>query len=112
MPNSWRTNPRVPVGGRRTRLRYIWAGLLLLACGGVLSKPQGGGESHFLYRCVEQCRGGLECISDICTRRCLVGESSCADLSSAAVCTDRSIEPGAVAVCDVGCESASDCAGL
>src|SRR6187397_468114 len=105
-------NPRARAKGRMARLRYVSAGLLLIACGGVLSKPQGGGESHFLERCVEDCSGGLECVADICTRGCLVGESSCSDLLPTAICTDQSIEPGAIAVCDVGCESASDCSGL
>jgi hypothetical protein len=102
-------NPRAKTKGR---MRYVLVGLLLIACGGVLSKPQGGGESHFLERCVDDCGGGLECVADVCTRGCLVGESSCTDLLPAAICTDQSIEPGAVAVCDVACSSAGDCAGL
>ncbi len=102
-------NRRVRAKGR---VRYVWVGLLLVACGGVVSKPQGGGESHFLERCVEDCSDGLECVAEVCTRGCLVGESSCADLEPTAVCTDQSIEPGAIAVCDIGCSSAGDCAGL
>jgi hypothetical protein len=85
----------------------LWLG----ACGGIVGKPTAGGESHFLRHCFEGC-GSLECVSDICTRSCLVDRSSCADLSSQARCTNTSIEPGEIAVCDLSCSQAADCAVL
>jgi hypothetical protein len=85
--------------------------LWLAACGGMLGKPTAGGESHFLRHCSEGC-GELDCVADICTRSCLVDESSCSDLSPRASCTNASVEPGAVAVCDLTCSRDLDCAGL
>lgn len=101
-------------GGRKL-LRGLRGGLvatLLVACGGSLGGAQTSGESHFLRRCDDSCLGGLSCIANVCTRSCLVGKSSCGDLASAATCTDQSIEPGAVAVCDQACTQTSDCAAL
>jgi hypothetical protein len=71
-----------------------------------------GGESHFLGYCDSDCRSGLSCISGVCTRSCLVEEPDCDDLHERAVCTNESIEPGNVAVCDVACDEAADCSGL
>jgi hypothetical protein len=92
--------------------RRTWSALLLVACGGVVGKPNSGGESHFLRHCQTTCAAGLECISGLCTRACLVGQDSCEDLASDASCTDRSIEPGAVAVCDLECASNRGCSAL
>lgn len=92
-------------------------GLLALAlaagCGGATSaSPVVGGETHFLRSCSASCGDGLACIGGICTRSCLVAEASCDDLASGATCTAASVEPGAVAVCDLGCASATDCSAL
>ena len=89
----------------------VMLGLWLAACGGMLGKPTVGGESHFLQRCSEGC-GELDCVADLCTRICLVDESSCSDLAPRATCTNASVEPGAVAVCDLTCGGDADCAGL
>jgi hypothetical protein len=97
---------------RRTKLRYALLAVVLAACGGVTTTPTEGSESHFLRECDEDCGKGLECVSGLCTRSCLIGRDSCADLASDAQCTDRSIEPGAVAVCDVGCQGDAACAKL
>jgi hypothetical protein len=86
--------------------------VFLGACGGVTNMPTVGGESHFLRECGDGCGAGLECISNVCTRSCLVGKEACDDLAVGAECTAASIEPGAVAVCDLACGSASDCARL
>src|SRR5690349_1946365 len=102
------------VVGRRgiVRWRHLMLGLWLAACGGALGQRTAGGESHFLRQCEDDCGPGLECVSGVCTRGCLVGEDECSDLDSEAECTDASIEPGALAVCDVSCSSAIDCANL
>jgi hypothetical protein len=41
-----------------------------------------------------------------------VGGSSCSTLGDGVTCTDESIEPGEVAVCDLACERDSDCGEL
>lgn len=82
------------------------------SCGGNTSSPRAGGESHFLNYCDAGCGPELSCVAGVCTRSCLVGQSSCADLATGAECTDRSIEPGAVAVCDLACTADRDCAAL
>ncbi len=92
-------------------------GLIALAlaagCGGATSAPPiVGGETHFLRSCSASCDDGLACIGGICTRSCLVAEAGCDDLASGATCTAASVEPGAVAVCDLGCASASACRAL
>ena len=97
---------------RRTKWRYAVLAFLLAACGGVTTTPKEGGESHFLRECGDDCGKGLSCVSGLCTRSCLVGRDSCVDLASDARCTDTSIEPGVVAVCDVGCQSDPDCSKL
>jgi hypothetical protein len=82
------------------------------ACGGTTQGPQVGSESHFLGYCSGTCRGGLECIAEICTRPCLTATSSCSDLALGAACTNQSVEPGQVAVCDLACNVADDCKAL
>ena len=93
---------------RQSTLLFVVA----VACGGVLDPPRTSGESHFLRQCQGSCADGLSCISNVCTRPCIIDQSSCAELAKAAICTDQSIEPGKVAVCDQACEGASDCVGL
>jgi hypothetical protein len=69
-----------------------------------------GGESHFLRHCGDGCGVGLECIADVCTRSCRIDDAaSCEDLAAAARCTNTSIEPGVIAVCDQSCTGNSDC---
>lgn len=94
------------------RFRHLFIGFWLLACGGALGQRTAGGESHFLRQCEDECGAGLECVSGVCTRGCLVGEDKCTDLAADAECTDASIEPGALAVCDVSCTSDAGCASL
>jgi len=93
-------------------LRYVLFGVLVFGCGGVAGGPSTGGESHFLEYCQSSCAAGLDCISGVCTRGCLVEASSCGDLPGSAQCTADSIEPGAVAVCDVDCRGDAQCAAL
>jgi hypothetical protein len=82
-------------------------------CGSATSSTQLlGGESHFLDRCTTSCESGLDCISGICTRACVVGQESSCSPFSGAVCTSDSFALGAVAVCDVSCASSADCARL
>lgn len=83
-------------------------------CGRVAQNaPRVGGESHFLRWCDSSCEEeGLECISGLCTQPCVVAEPNACAAFSGASCTDRSIEPGAVAVCDVSCARNDDCAPL
>jgi hypothetical protein len=89
---------------------FAWAG----ACGGKSdSVPVVGSESHFLMRCTDGCDSEqLACIGGICTQSCIIGEDSCSELASTAQCTDQSVEPGNVAVCDVSCSNRDDCASL
>lgn len=94
------------------RFRHLFIGFWLLACGGALGRGTAGGESHFLRQCEDECGAGLECVSGVCTRGCLVGEDKCTDLAADAECTDASIEPGALAVCDVSCTSDAGCSSL
>lgn len=95
------------------KLNKGWLTLLLLlgACGGAIGGTNAGGESHFLRHCFEGC-GDLECVADICTRSCLVSKDGCGDLTEGAACTNASVEPGSVAVCDVSCAKDGDCAKL
>jgi hypothetical protein len=84
-----------------------------LACGGSTRQlPSVGSESHFLAYCSAGCAEGLDCIGGICTRSCLTEQAGCGDLSAAASCTNQSVEPGQVAVCDVGCQGDVACSGL
>jgi hypothetical protein len=98
----------------RTLLARGLLGLALaVGCGGATSAtPVVGGETHFLRSCSESCDDGLACIGGICTRSCLVAEASCDDLATGATCTAASVEPGAVAVCDLACAGAGDCSAL
>jgi hypothetical protein len=84
------------------------------ACGGVVGEGPvlQGGESHFLRSCDGSCGDGLSCIAGVCTEICLVGDSICSALEVLAVCTDQSVEPGRVAVCDVACGGNAECASL
>jgi len=90
-----------------------WPLLIAAGCGGVASQPPTlGGESHFLERCEDSCEGGLDCIGGVCTKGCLVSEmSSCSGFPNAA-CTAESVEPGAVAVCDVACNGDEVCSAV
>ena len=83
-------------------------------CGRIAKNgPEVGGESHFLHWCNGSCEeDGLECISGLCTQPCVVAEPNACGAFSGASCTDRSIEPGAVAICDVACAGDTDCAPL
>jgi hypothetical protein len=91
----------------------VASGVLAEACGGAADPDTSlGGESHFLRSCGDGCGSDLDCISSLCTKGCIVGESSCAALAERAVCTSASIEPGSVAVCDVECGARVDCAAL
>jgi hypothetical protein len=96
--------------GRRVTWRYVIGALWVAACGGAVGQTTVGGESHFLRHCGDGCGTGLECVADICTRSCRVEDAdSCEDLASAARCTNTSIEPGVIAVCDQPCASFDDC---
>lgn len=103
---------RTDTGTGRSKWRYALALLWLAACGGAVGQPSVGGESHFLRHCGDGCGPGLECVSDVCTRACRVDRSDCSDLAEGATCTNTSIEPGALAVCDLGCRSSADCRTL
>jgi hypothetical protein len=97
----------------RSNARAVGVALFIAACGGTLGKvPSLGSESHFLAHCADACSAGLECIGGICTRTCLTESSSCSDLGAGAQCTNQSVEPGQVAVCDVSCAESADCASL
>src|SRR5215471_65590 len=74
-------------------------------CGRIAKNgPEVGGASHFLHWCSGSCEEeGLECISGLCTRPCVVAEANACGAWSSATCTAGSLEPGAVAICDVSC---------
>jgi hypothetical protein len=91
-----------------TTLALLW----LAACGGAVGTPTVGGESHFLRHCGDGCGPGLECVSDVCTRACRVDNGGCSDLAATARCTNQSVEPGELAVCDLACKKPADCRGL
>jgi len=76
------------------------------------ASPSIGSESHFLAYCEQGCGPGLDCIGGICTRPCLTDRAGCSDLAANADCTNQSVEPGEVAVCDVSCAGAGGCAAL
>lgn len=105
-------NQRSNVSSRRSRWGAALALLWVVACGGALGGPHVGGESHFLLHCGEGCGPGLECVSDVCTRACRIDSGDCSDLAESAKCTNESIEPGSLAVCDVACERSTDCSKL
>jgi hypothetical protein len=90
------------------------SGALGAGCGGATrSTPRIGGESHFLHWCNGSCdEPGLECISGLCTSPCVVAEPNACSALPPASCTDQSIEPGAVAICDVACHGNADCTVL
>ncbi len=90
----------------------VLVAVALGACGVATSLPSVGSESHFLAHCEATCADGLDCIGGICTRACLTAAADCTDLDPAATCTNQSVEPGAVAVCDVPCSAADDCGRL
>ena len=98
--------------GNKRGWRYGIVALWFLACGGVVGKPTVGGESHFLRHCGDGCGDGLTCVSDICTRGCVINQDACSDLARGALCTNASVEPGAIAICDVSCVSDRDCTPL
>jgi hypothetical protein len=99
----------------KTKWGFVGAGSIVMGlfwgCGGSLGSEMGG-ESHFLIHCDDSCDAGLSCIASVCTRGCVIDEDSCTDLHPEAECTDASIEPGQVAVCDVACTDDADCDGL
>jgi hypothetical protein len=83
------------------------------SCGGAAQEAAVmGSESHFLTRCSASCEDGLECIGGLCTKSCLTGVDSCSELHGSAICTNQSVEPGQVAVCDVPCSGAAACGRL
>jgi hypothetical protein len=102
------------MGRRVSRYRRaLWLVLFAAACGGSVTKaPSVGSESHFLEHCEGSCEGGFDCIGGICTRPCLTEQSSCAALAVNAACTNQSVEPGQVAVCDVSCGAGTGCGAL
>ncbi len=107
---------QVETGGRRVRslgLVLFVAGLAT-ACFGEAEpdEPTVGSESHFLRLCEETCADGLDCIAGICTSPCVVGDSESCEQFPAAACTNQSVEPGEVAVCDVPCSGDVDCSVL
>jgi hypothetical protein len=96
--------------GRRASWCYVIAALWAAACGGALGQTTVGGESHFLRHCGDGCGESLECIADVCTRSCRIDDAgACNDLASTARCTNTSIEPGVIAVCDQACAGNADC---
>lgn len=102
---------------RRSLYRFcapaFWLALLAGACGGTASTtPRIGSESHFLAYCTDSCSGGFDCIGGICTKSCLTDATSCAELGARVDCTNQSVEPGEVAVCDASCTSDADCGPL
>jgi hypothetical protein len=83
------------------------------ACGAVAETTlHYGGESHFLRHCSATCGDGLDCISGVCTRGCVVDRENACATFAVATCTSDSFEPGAVAVCDVNCSADADCRAL
>ena len=98
----------------RVALLALMPALVVVSCGGKNDSDAVllSGESHFLRRCTSSCGDGVDCISGICTRACIVNDTSSCSPFPGAVCTAASVEPGAVAVCDVACGSDADCSGL
>jgi|GEM_PF-3244529 len=87
--------------------------LFLGGCNGKIVDPSLGSESHFLTYCSESCGDGFACIGGICTETCVVaGEDACGEIHSGAICTNESVEPGSVAVCDMPCTGSIDCGSL
>lgn len=112
MKTNEATNLRL--SGWRIAFSAALGALLAGACGGTVGSkaPSIGSESHFLAYCGDGCGPGLDCIGGICTRSCLTDQATCSDLAAGAACTNQSVEPGEVAVCDVSCAGGSSCATL
>jgi len=109
---NMKTNEQRRRSMTRIAIPAFYLALLALACGGKSTAPNIGSESHFLAHCDATCDDGLSCIGGICTRSCLTAVTGCSDLGSTATCTNQSVEPGQVAVCDVSCASGGDCQSL
>lgn len=89
------------------------ASVVSVSCGGEATEGRLESESHFLTACTNSCPDGLSCVSGVCTESCVIGEPDrCGELAEGALCTNLSIEPGAVAVCDVPCEVQADCSKI
>ena len=97
--------------GFRAALRALVLGALALASCGKSSGGPGSGETHFLQRCDATCAGGYECLCGVCTKPC-DDDLACSDAAGAASCTTVDGCVTATPVCDLGCTSADDCAGL
>ncbi len=90
--------------------RALAAWGLALGCGGTATTEVTlGSESHFLAYCDSVCDGGFDCIGGICTRSCMAGGAECSSIGAGVECTNQSVEPGEVAVCDVRCTRGGDC---
>jgi hypothetical protein len=100
-----------------------WAVLLLAVLLGCAESVPGpvDGETHFLSLCTNDCGKGLACICGVCTRVCdddkscdaLPGDPTCVApdaLEPMRVCQPS--DPANKAVCDVGCDSNTDCKEL
>lgn len=92
------------------------AALAVGACGE--AGPKLGSETNFLRRCGDGCGEGLTCLCGVCTRECS-GDGDCSALVEGAACVepaDRSSwscsSVSKVAICDVSCETAAECAAL
>jgi polyhydroxybutyrate depolymerase len=111
---------------RSLSARY-WASVALVAACAVFIQtscrshdhdPQVGSETNFLKHCSSECDQGLSCICGVCTRAC-TGPTECATTAVDAQCVSVPGNPAASAgscergaICDLGCNSTDDCAGL
>lgn len=100
------------VSAARRAFRFTLVAAWLAACGGAVGQTSAGGESHFLRHCSDSCGAGLKCVAGVCTRGCEIGTNECDGLAKAATCTDQSVEPGQIAVCDVACREDAECRSL
>ena len=112
--------PFEPLMRRALRHGVAWSllaigisGLIAGGCGRRCVKWDEDRRRITLLRwCSDQCGDGLDCISGLCTRACITNQADACAMLPKAACTADSIEPGAVAICDVACETASDCVAL
>jgi hypothetical protein len=78
--------------------------------------PADSSETHFLSRCTTTCPDGLACVCGLCTRACDT-TPNCASLAGGALCSTSAAagltcEAATGNVCDLGCSSAAECAGV
>lgn len=105
-------NNRIIISIPCTRLVF---GLMLLfaslccGCHKSLDRSANSGESHFLMHCDKECKGELQCISNLCTTKCTANGNECEKLSKASSCVSANSGGVSTLICDLSCKANADC---